>query len=72
MLFKFAVGRSVKFLLAFASTVIRYFSLLEIHDKDSYSLLYDWQFTANQFVLAPNPLKFRTRDFFFLPELLLS
>jgi hypothetical protein len=32
-------GRSVELLLAFASTVIPSFSLLEIHDKDFYSLL---------------------------------
>jgi hypothetical protein len=34
-----AVTLSVKFLLAFASTVIPGFSLLEIHDQDFYSLL---------------------------------
>jgi hypothetical protein len=28
-------------------------------------LLYDWQFTANQFVLAPSPLRLTTRDSFF-------
>jgi hypothetical protein len=33
------VGRSVKVLLVFASTVIPDFSLLEIHYKDLYSLL---------------------------------
>jgi hypothetical protein len=33
------VGCLVKLLLAFASTVIPGFSLLEIHDQDSYSLL---------------------------------
>jgi hypothetical protein len=27
-------------------------------------LLYDWQFTANQFVLAPNPLGLTTNNFF--------
>jgi hypothetical protein len=27
-------------------------------------LLYDWQFTANQFVLASSPLRHTTRDFF--------
>jgi hypothetical protein len=27
-------------------------------------LLYDWRFTANQFVLAPRPLIFKTRIFF--------
>jgi hypothetical protein len=27
-------------------------------------LLYDWRFTANQFVLAPNPLRLTTRDIF--------
>jgi hypothetical protein len=33
------VGRSVKLLLAFASTVIPGFSLLQIHDQDICSLL---------------------------------
>jgi hypothetical protein len=27
-------------------------------------LLYDWRFTADQFVLAPSPLRIRTRDVF--------
>jgi hypothetical protein len=26
--------------------------------------LYDWRYTANQFVLAPSPLRPTTRDFF--------
>jgi hypothetical protein len=34
-----SVGRSAKLLLAFCSTVIPGFSLLEIHDQDFYSLL---------------------------------
>jgi hypothetical protein len=34
-----AVGRSVKLLLAFASTVIPSFSLLEMHDQNCYCLL---------------------------------
>jgi hypothetical protein len=34
-----SVGQSVKLLLAFASTVIPRFNLLEIHDQDFYSLL---------------------------------
>jgi hypothetical protein len=32
-------GRSVKLLLAFASTIISGLNLLEIHDQDLYSLL---------------------------------
>jgi hypothetical protein len=28
-------------------------------------LLYDWRFTANQFVLAPSPLRITKRAFFF-------
>jgi hypothetical protein len=28
-------------------------------------ILYDWRFTVNQFVLAPSPLRFMTRDIFF-------
>jgi hypothetical protein len=32
-------------------------------DSKSY-LLYDWQFTAKQFVLASSPLRLTTRDFF--------
>jgi hypothetical protein len=34
-----AGGRSVKLLLAFASTVIPGFNLLKIHEQDFYSLL---------------------------------
>jgi hypothetical protein len=37
--FEIEVGRSVKLLLTFASTVIPGFSLFEIHDQDFYSLL---------------------------------
>jgi hypothetical protein len=32
--------------------------------KSKSKLLYDWQFTANQFVLAPGPLRPTTRDCF--------
>jgi hypothetical protein len=32
--------------------------------KSKSKLLYDWPFTANQFVLAPCPLRPTTRDFF--------
>jgi hypothetical protein len=28
-------------------------------------LLYDWRFTADQFVFAPSPLRLATRDFIF-------
>jgi hypothetical protein len=35
-------------------------------------LLSDWRFTANQFVLAPSPLRLTTRDFFFSTEPLWS
>jgi hypothetical protein len=35
-------------------------------------LLYDWQFTANQFLLASSPLSLTTRDFFPLIEPLRS
>jgi hypothetical protein len=34
-----SVGRSVKLLLTFASTVVPGFTLFEIHDQDFYSLL---------------------------------
>jgi hypothetical protein len=37
------------------------------HGRNDYSqsrLLYNWWFTANQFVLAPSPLRFTTRFFF--------
>jgi hypothetical protein len=37
-------GRLFKLLMAFASTVIPGFSLLEIHDQDFYSLLYMYMF----------------------------
>jgi hypothetical protein len=33
-------------------------------------LLYDWQFTANQFILASSPLRIMTRDFFSTQPLL--
>jgi hypothetical protein len=33
--------------------------------KSKSKLLYDWRFTANQFVLTSSPLKPTTRDFFF-------
>jgi hypothetical protein len=33
--------------------------------KSESNLLYDWRSTANQFVLAPSPLRTTTRDFFF-------
>jgi hypothetical protein len=32
-------------------------------------LLYDWWFTANQFIFAPSPLRLMTRDFFFIGTL---
>jgi hypothetical protein len=33
-------------------------------------LLYDWRFTANQFVLAQSPLRLTTRDLFITKALL--
>jgi hypothetical protein len=33
--------------------------------KSESKLLYDWRFTANQFVLASSPLRLTTSDFFF-------
>jgi hypothetical protein len=36
-----------------------------IESESESELLYDWRFTANQFVLAPSPLRLTTRDFFF-------
>jgi hypothetical protein len=61
-----SVCRSVKLLQAFGSTTISGFSLLEIDrkSKSKSELLYDWQFTAKQFVLAPSPLRLMIRDFF--------
>jgi hypothetical protein len=32
--------------------------------KSKSGLLYDWRFTANQFILAPSPFRLTTRDFF--------
>jgi hypothetical protein len=39
----------------------------ELHSdsKSESELLYDWQFTANQFVLATSPLRLTTSNFFF-------
>jgi hypothetical protein len=36
----------------------------EVKSVSKSELLYDWRFTANQFVLAPSPLRFTTRDLF--------
>jgi hypothetical protein len=36
-----------------------------IFSKSKSKLLYDWRFTANQFVLASSPLRPTTRFFFF-------
>jgi hypothetical protein len=33
--------------------------------KSKSKLLYDWRFTANQFILASSPLRLTTRNFFF-------
>jgi hypothetical protein len=35
-----------------------------LYPQSKSKLLYDWRFTANQFVLASSPLRPRTRDFF--------
>jgi hypothetical protein len=39
--------------------------LLESESESESELLYDWQFTANQFVLATSPLRPTTRIFIF-------
>jgi hypothetical protein len=33
------------------------------HNKTASELLYDWRFTANQFALAPSPLRLTTNIF---------
>jgi hypothetical protein len=35
----------------------------ESESESESELLYDWRFTASQFVLAPNPLRLTTRDY---------
>jgi hypothetical protein len=40
------------------------FNPLKSKSESESEWLYDWRFTANQFVLAPSPLRFTTRDFF--------
>jgi hypothetical protein len=65
-----------KLLLAIASTVIIGSDFHGIHYhilpltalgafKSKSKLLYDWRFTASPFVLASNPLRLTTSDFFF-------
>jgi hypothetical protein len=39
-------------------------ALASVISMSESELLYDWRFTANQFVLAPSPLRFTTGDFF--------
>jgi hypothetical protein len=38
--------------------------LLRTESESESELLYDWRFTANQFVLEPSPLRITIRDFF--------
>jgi hypothetical protein len=40
------------------------YSCTQLHQTES-ELLYDWRFTANQFVLATGPLKLTTNNFIF-------
>jgi hypothetical protein len=40
------------------------YSQSQSESESESELLYDWWFTANQFVLAPSPLRLTTRDFF--------
>jgi hypothetical protein len=40
-------------------------SVLRSQSQSQSELLYDWRFTANQFVLATSPLRFTTSDFIF-------
>jgi hypothetical protein len=44
--------------------------LSRIKTESISDLLYDWLFTANQFVLAPSPLRLTTTDYFSATELL--
>jgi hypothetical protein len=46
--------------------VVQFYSDLSVslNSKLKSKLLYDERFTANQFVLAPSPLRLTTRDFF--------
>jgi hypothetical protein len=40
------------------------YSVLQSISESESELLYDWRFTANQFVLAPSPLRLTARIFF--------
>jgi hypothetical protein len=42
----------------------------QLYRKSKLELLYDWRFTARQFLLSSGPLRPTTRDFFFSTELL--
>jgi hypothetical protein len=44
---------------------LRNFATENLKSRSKQKLLYDWRFTANQFVLASGPLRPTTRDFFF-------
>jgi hypothetical protein len=47
-------------------SLLRIANLNRLNNNDpKYNLLYDWRFTANQFILAPSPLRPTTLDFFF-------
>jgi hypothetical protein len=46
--------------------------LSEAVSESESELLYDWRFTANQFVLAPSPLRLTARIFFISIEHLRS
>jgi hypothetical protein len=59
----------------FALPPITYRAAVEISEPSftqacltqSQELLYDWQFSANQFILAPSPLRLMAKSFFFPP-----
>jgi hypothetical protein len=45
-------------------TILQEWSVNPLKTESEPELLYEWRFTANQFVLAQSPLRITTRDFF--------
>jgi hypothetical protein len=58
--------------LDLAATVIGNLQIDVSKIESEWGLLYDWRFTANQFVLATSPARLTMTDFFFLTEPLRS
>jgi hypothetical protein len=63
------LGLIFRFIEHFFTITIKHSAIINLHNSLGHALfsselLYDWRFTANQFVLAPSPLRLTTRIFF--------